>query len=112
MRNLAKTFMKYTDYSEKRSLREIIRGSLTSLMRLTATNMSSLIFAMFLQTATKSLQDRSRTQSTMTKSKMREFLPYIHFLRGVAILYVISVHARGFVSYWKSSPDVYHLFDS
>lgn len=48
----------------------------------------------------------------MTQSKMRQFLPYIHFLRGVAILYVISVHARGFTSYWKSSPDVYHFLDS
>jgi len=46
------------------------------------------------------------------KSKMREFLPYIHFLRGVAILYVISVHARGFASYWKSSPEVYRFLDS
>lgn len=43
---------------------------------------------------------------------MREFLPYIHFLRGVAILYVISVHARGFESYWKSHPKVYSFLDT
>src|SRR5688500_18071214 len=43
---------------------------------------------------------------------MRQFLPYVHFLRGVAILYVISVHARGFASYWESSPDVYYFLDS
>ncbi len=43
---------------------------------------------------------------------MRQFLPYIHFLRGIAILYVIAVHARGFSSYWHSSPDVYKVLDS
>ena len=43
---------------------------------------------------------------------MRQFLPYIHFLRGVAILYVIAVHARGFASYWRSSPDVYNFLDT
>ncbi len=43
---------------------------------------------------------------------MRQFLPYIHFLRGVAILYVIAVHARGFVSYWKSSPEVFKILDT
>lgn len=43
---------------------------------------------------------------------MREFFTYIHYLRGVAILYVISVHARGFASYWASSPDVYRVLDS
>lgn len=42
---------------------------------------------------------------------MREFLPYIHFLRGVAILYVVGVHARGFASYWETSPEVYHFMD-
>lgn len=43
---------------------------------------------------------------------MRQFLPYIHFLRGVAILYVISVHARGFASYWESNPEVYSFLDT
>lgn len=43
---------------------------------------------------------------------MPVFLPYIHFLRGVAILYVISVHVRGFQSYWRSSPEVYRIFDT
>lgn len=43
---------------------------------------------------------------------MRQFLPYIHLLRGVAILYVISVHARGFASYWESSPEVYSFLDT
>lgn len=43
---------------------------------------------------------------------MRQFLSYIHFLRGVAILYVIGVHARGFSSYWESSPEVYNVLDS
>lgn len=43
---------------------------------------------------------------------MRQFLPYIHLLRGVAILYVISVHARGFESYWMSNPEYYSFFDS
>jgi peptidoglycan/LPS O-acetylase OafA/YrhL len=43
---------------------------------------------------------------------MREFLPYLHFLRGVAILYVIAVHARGFASYWKSSPEIFRFMDT
>ncbi len=43
---------------------------------------------------------------------MRQFLPYIHSLRGLAILYVIAVHARGFESYWQSSPDIYKFLDS
>lgn len=42
---------------------------------------------------------------------MRQFLPYIHSLRGIAILYVIAVHARGFSSYWHSSPEVYSVLD-
>ena len=45
-------------------------------------------------------------------SKMRQFLPYVHFLRGVAILYVIGVHARGFPSYWESAPHVYTFLDT
>lgn len=43
---------------------------------------------------------------------MRQFLPYIHSLRGLAILYVLAVHARGFSSYWKSSPEVYSVLDT
>ena len=43
---------------------------------------------------------------------MRQFLPYIHSLRGMAILYVIGVHARGFPSYWESSPEAYTFLDS
>ncbi len=43
---------------------------------------------------------------------MRQFLPYIHFLRGTAILYVIAVHARGFTSFWHSSPEAYTILDS
>lgn len=47
----------------------------------------------------------------MIKTK-REYLSYIHFMRGVAILYVVSVHARGFASYWHSSPEMYSFLDS
>lgn len=43
---------------------------------------------------------------------MRQFLPYIHFLRGVAILYVVAVHARGFASYWRTSPEVFTFLDA
>ena len=43
---------------------------------------------------------------------MRQFLSYIHFLRGIAILYVVSVHARGFASYWHSAPEVYVFLDT
>ena len=46
------------------------------------------------------------------KTNMRQFLPYLHFLRGVAILYVIAVHARGFASYWVSSPEVFRFLDT
>lgn len=42
---------------------------------------------------------------------MRQFLPYIHFLRGIAIVYVIAVHARGFASYWQSSPETFRFLD-
>jgi peptidoglycan/LPS O-acetylase OafA/YrhL len=43
---------------------------------------------------------------------MRQFLPYIHYLRGIAILYVIIVHARGFPSHWESSPEVYWILNT
>lgn len=43
---------------------------------------------------------------------MRQFFPYIHYLRGVAILYVISVHARGYESFWVSHPEAYSFLDS
>jgi peptidoglycan/LPS O-acetylase OafA/YrhL len=48
----------------------------------------------------------------VSKNNMRQFLSYIHFLRGMAILYVVAVHARGFASYWESSPDVYKFLDT
>ena len=46
------------------------------------------------------------------KNKMRQFLPYIHLLRGVAIIYVIAGHARGYKSHWQSSPDAYNFLDT
>ena len=46
------------------------------------------------------------------KNNMRQFLPYLHLLRGVAIVYVIAGHARGFASYWHSSPEAYKFLDT
>lgn len=47
---------------------------------------------------------------------MSDFLSYIHKLRGVAILFVVGVHARGGVSDWHTETEVHHLltvlFDS
>lgn len=43
---------------------------------------------------------------------MRQFLPYIHTLRGVAILYVLAVHARGFESNWISEPNTFRILDT
>jgi probable poly-beta-1,6-N-acetyl-D-glucosamine export protein len=36
---------------------------------------------------------------------MRSFIQHIHYLRGLAILFVIGVHARGGVADWSSNPD-------
>lgn len=36
---------------------------------------------------------------------MRSFLQHIHYLRGLAILFVIGVHARGGVADWSSHPE-------
>jgi probable poly-beta-1,6-N-acetyl-D-glucosamine export protein len=37
---------------------------------------------------------------------MRSYLPYIHNLRGLAILFVVGVHATGLQQDWKSHPIV------
>jgi surface polysaccharide O-acyltransferase-like enzyme len=37
---------------------------------------------------------------------MSRFLPYIHNLRGLAILFVVGVHAAGYDSEWVSHPTV------
>jgi surface polysaccharide O-acyltransferase-like enzyme len=42
---------------------------------------------------------------------MAQFLPYIQNLRGLAILIVVSVHARGYDSNWKSNLGFNHFFD-
>jgi fucose 4-O-acetylase-like acetyltransferase len=41
---------------------------------------------------------------------MSRFLPYIHNLRGLAILFIVGVHARGYESDWVSHPKSYHFF--
>jgi peptidoglycan/LPS O-acetylase OafA/YrhL len=43
---------------------------------------------------------------------MRSFLQYIHNLRGLAILYVVIVHARALNPEWLSHPDVNRFFDT
>ena len=40
---------------------------------------------------------------------MLQFLSYIHNLRGIAILFVIGVHARGGISDWVSHPDTHYF---
>lgn len=40
---------------------------------------------------------------------MSRFLSYIHNLRGVAILFVVGVHARGTADDWESNPVTHHL---
>lgn len=37
---------------------------------------------------------------------MSRFLPYIHNLRGLAILFVVGVHAAGYQTDWESHPEV------
>jgi hypothetical protein len=37
---------------------------------------------------------------------MRSFIQHIHYLRGLAILFVIGVHARGGIADWTSNPDM------
>lgn len=43
---------------------------------------------------------------------MRDFLPYIHNLRGLAILFVIGVHASGLNNGWKSHPVVDNILEN
>src|SRR5688572_12657285 len=37
---------------------------------------------------------------------MSRFLPYIHNLRGLAILFVVGVHAAGYATDWVSHPEI------
>jgi peptidoglycan/LPS O-acetylase OafA/YrhL len=50
-----------------------------------------------------------------TKPAMSRFLPYIHNLRGLAILFVVGVHAGGYDGDWISHPQVrqflHYVFD-
>jgi surface polysaccharide O-acyltransferase-like enzyme len=41
---------------------------------------------------------------------MSRFLPYIHNLRGLAILFIVGVHARGYETDWVSHPEAHHFF--
>src|SRR5688500_18871807 len=41
-----------------------------------------------------------------------KFLSYLHNLRGLAILYVVGVHARAFMPEWISHPEVNRFFDT
>jgi surface polysaccharide O-acyltransferase-like enzyme len=41
---------------------------------------------------------------------MSRYLPYIHNLRGLAILFIVGVHARGYDSNWISHPKAHHFF--
>ena len=43
---------------------------------------------------------------------MKRFLDYIHNLRGLAILYVVIVHARALNQEWLSHPAVNRFFDT
>jgi peptidoglycan/LPS O-acetylase OafA/YrhL len=41
---------------------------------------------------------------------MSRFLPYIHNLRGLAILFIVGVHARGYEADWVCHPKAHHFF--
>jgi probable poly-beta-1,6-N-acetyl-D-glucosamine export protein len=43
---------------------------------------------------------------------MSKYLSYLHNLRGLAILYVVGVHARAFVPEWLTHPGVNRFFDT
>jgi surface polysaccharide O-acyltransferase-like enzyme len=43
---------------------------------------------------------------------MSRYLTYIHNLRGLAILFVVIVHARALTPEWLSHPDVNRFFDT
>jgi hypothetical protein len=43
---------------------------------------------------------------------MSRFLQYIHNLRGLAILFVVGVHAGGYDTDWVSHPDVRHFLQT
>ncbi len=43
---------------------------------------------------------------------MSRFLQYIHNLRGLAILFVVGVHAGGYDSDWPSHPGVRHILQT
>jgi probable poly-beta-1,6-N-acetyl-D-glucosamine export protein len=40
---------------------------------------------------------------------MSRFLPYIHNLRGLAIMFVVGVHAAGYDTDWASHPSIRHF---
>ncbi len=43
---------------------------------------------------------------------MSRFLSYIHNLRGLAILFVVGVHAGGYEHEWRSHPGLNHFLDT
>lgn len=43
---------------------------------------------------------------------MSRFLQYIHNLRGLAILFVVGVHAGGYSTDWVSHPEVRHILQT
>jgi surface polysaccharide O-acyltransferase-like enzyme len=43
---------------------------------------------------------------------MSRFLQYIHNLRGLAIIFVVGVHAGGYATDWISHPTVHHFFQT
>jgi peptidoglycan/LPS O-acetylase OafA/YrhL len=52
-------------------------------------------------------------QPTKKKSRtMSQYLSYIHNLRGIAIIYVVGVHARGGSADWIAHPQLNQFFSS
>jgi peptidoglycan/LPS O-acetylase OafA/YrhL len=59
----------------------------------------------------RSWQEKSQPQ-LREFSKVNKFLPYIHNLRGLAILLIVGVHARGYNEDWSLHPGTQHFFNT
>jgi surface polysaccharide O-acyltransferase-like enzyme len=48
--------------------------------------------------------------SPRSTNNMSKFLPYIHNLRGLAILFIVGVHVRGYEWHWEHEDKAYDFF--
>jgi probable poly-beta-1,6-N-acetyl-D-glucosamine export protein len=68
-----------------------------------------LTFVNLIQESVKTSPDRYRQLLNVGKEKSR-FLPYIHNLRGLAILFIVGVHVRGYRWDWQPGDKAYDFF--